>query len=133
MKQYLCSFVNYKQDNWVNLLPMAMIAYNNAVAESTGVTPYFANNGRHPRFNLDSLAQPNQDLTGPARLEMEDVLRFASELSDLHEHLCQELEMTGAPQRPLAGAYEAFNCEAESTVNSWINGDYTVRIALTKR
>lgn len=108
MKQYLHSFVNYKQDNWVNLLPMAMIAYNNAVAESTGVTPYFANNGRHPRFNLDSLAQPNQDLTGPARLEMEDALRFASELSDLHEHLRQELEMTGAPLAALSGRLWSF-------------------------
>jgi len=29
MEQYLLAFSNYKQDNWVELLPLAQFAYNN--------------------------------------------------------------------------------------------------------
>ncbi len=36
MEAYLRVFVNWKQDNWAKLLPMAEFAYNNAKNASTG-------------------------------------------------------------------------------------------------
>jgi hypothetical protein len=44
---YLRSFINYEIDNWVGLLPMAEFAYNNSVTQATGMSPFFANYGRH--------------------------------------------------------------------------------------
>src|SRR5258708_4995542 len=37
--------MNYQQDNWATLLPMAKFAYNNAMNAMTGVSPFFANKG----------------------------------------------------------------------------------------
>jgi hypothetical protein len=48
MEAYLRCYVNYKQNNWVELLPLAQYAYNSAESEGTGVTPFFANYGYTP-------------------------------------------------------------------------------------
>jgi hypothetical protein len=48
MEQYLRCFVNYQQNNWVKLLPMAQFAYNSAITETTKVSPFFANYGFEP-------------------------------------------------------------------------------------
>ncbi len=45
MKAYLQAFVNFEQDNWARLLPMAEFAYNNAKNASTGYTPFKLNCG----------------------------------------------------------------------------------------
>ena len=52
LEQYLCCSVNYQQDDWVDLLPLAEFAYNNTVHAATKKTPFFANYGYHPRFNI---------------------------------------------------------------------------------
>ena len=48
LEQYLCIFVNYQQDDWEHLLPLAEFAYNNTQHLATSVTPFFANKGFHP-------------------------------------------------------------------------------------
>ena len=45
VEQYLRSFINFQQDDWVMLLPVAQLAYNTAETETTKVTPFFANYG----------------------------------------------------------------------------------------
>ena len=45
---YLRQFLNQEQDNWVDLLPLAEHAYKNSVTSATGLTPIYANYGRHP-------------------------------------------------------------------------------------
>ena len=45
---YLRPYINQKQDDWVDLLPMAEHAFNNSVTSATGMTPFYANYGRHP-------------------------------------------------------------------------------------
>ena len=52
IEQYLRIFCNYQQDNWVSLLPLAEFTYNNSVNSSTGMSPFFANHGHHPLFDL---------------------------------------------------------------------------------
>ena len=47
MEAYLRAFVNYEQDNWARLLPMAEFAYNNAKHASTGYTSFELNCGYH--------------------------------------------------------------------------------------
>src|SRR6266436_2780344 len=53
LEQYLWVYTNYQQDDWVTLLPMAKLAYNNTTNMTTGVSPFFANKGYHPEFTAD--------------------------------------------------------------------------------
>jgi hypothetical protein len=56
LEQYLRCFINYHQDNWVDLLPVAEFAYNNTFQESIHQTPFFTNYGYHPRFDSLNLS-----------------------------------------------------------------------------
>jgi len=62
LEQYLRCFINYQQDNWVSLLPLAEFAYNNSLHSSTNQSPFFALSGYHPRFDLF----PTSDNSVPA-------------------------------------------------------------------
>ena len=46
---YLRIFVNYDQNDWYHLLPLAEFAYNNSATSAHGMTPFFANYGYHPQ------------------------------------------------------------------------------------
>jgi hypothetical protein len=48
IEAYLRAFINQEQTDWCELLPMAEHAYNNSTTTATGLTPFFANYGRHP-------------------------------------------------------------------------------------
>ena len=48
MKNYLQAYISHTQDDWVDHLPMAKFSADNHVNESTGITPFFADNGFHP-------------------------------------------------------------------------------------
>jgi hypothetical protein len=52
MEQYLWAFATYKQDNWVDLLLLAELAYNNTVHVTTRLTLFFANHGYHPEMHF---------------------------------------------------------------------------------
>ena len=45
LKQYLCVYCNYHQDNWSKLLPLAEFAYNND-------SLFFTNKGYHPNITV---------------------------------------------------------------------------------
>jgi hypothetical protein len=61
IEAYLWLFINYEMDNWVRLLPMAEFAYNNLVTQATGMSPFFANYGRHPGCTNPSTTPMNDD------------------------------------------------------------------------
>ena len=44
----LRTFVNHKQSNWDELLPLCQFAINNSDQTSTGESPFFLNTGQHP-------------------------------------------------------------------------------------
>ena len=48
LEAYLRPYINQEQEDWVDLLPIAEHAYNNLVTSATGMTPFYANYGRHP-------------------------------------------------------------------------------------
>ncbi len=56
LEQYLRTYMNYQQDNWAMLLPMAEFAYNNAMNMTMGVSPFFVNKGYHLEFTADPQA-----------------------------------------------------------------------------
>ena len=92
LEQYLRCFVDYDQTNWVELLPLAEFAYNNAESASTRMTPFYACTGQHPR----------------ALFQAEDVKTQAAddrakELEAIHEKMRDNL---AAAQKRAAWAYD---------------------------
>ena len=58
MEAYLRNYISYLQDDWADWLPFAEFAINNAASESTGLSPFFANYGYHPRLGVEPLDGP---------------------------------------------------------------------------
>jgi transposase InsO family protein len=82
MEAYLRCYVNYKQTNWVELLPLAQFAYNSAVTETTKVSPFYANYGYDPEayqtpLQTSALAQ--------------DAMIQVDNLKSLHEELATDI------------------------------------------
>ena len=48
MKAYFWAFVNFEQNDWAKLLPIAEFAYNNINNASNGYMPFELNCGYHP-------------------------------------------------------------------------------------
>jgi hypothetical protein len=49
IEQYLRVFINHRQTDWPEWLPLATFSYNDKVHSSTGFTPFYLNKGEHPR------------------------------------------------------------------------------------
>jgi hypothetical protein len=81
IEQYLRCYINYEQDNWVKLLPMAQFAFNNN-ASATGISPFYANYGRHP--NIDRDPKGLRPIAEKAQIAVE-------KLQELHKNLQEEL------------------------------------------
>ena len=54
LEQYLQCYVNYQQNDWVQLLSVSQLAYNSATTKTTSVLPFFANYGYHPVTTRES-------------------------------------------------------------------------------
>jgi len=81
LEQYLWIYCNYQQDNWVDPLPLAEFAYNNAPSATTGVSPFFANKGYHPNISV----YPECDMTSARAHD------YAVDLESLHQYLREEM------------------------------------------
>ena len=55
LEQFLCLFINQRQDNWDDLLPFAEFQYNNHIHCATQNVPFFLDTGQIPcmGFKLD--------------------------------------------------------------------------------
>jgi hypothetical protein len=58
LEAYLQEYCNYEQNDWAELLPLAEYAYNNSFSSATGLSPFYANYGFHPRTNWPTAEQP---------------------------------------------------------------------------
>ena len=81
VETYLRCYVNYSQNNWVEKLPTAQLAYNTATNESTKITPSYANFG----FTPDAYRTERNGPLAPAAILKSD------ELKNLHEEMRTEL------------------------------------------
>jgi hypothetical protein len=63
LEQYIRLFVNQRQDNWDELLPMAEFAYNNHIHSATQHTPFLLDTGRHPRMGFEPKEEPSRKET----------------------------------------------------------------------
>src|SRR5258708_22134829 len=77
LEQYLRAYMNYQQDNWALLLPLAEFAYNNAMSATTGISLFFANKGYHLRLSTNLLAPSSSS----------EAQRYMADLDQLHSQL----------------------------------------------
>jgi len=73
LEQYLCVFVNERQDDWDEWLPMAEFAYNNHIHSSTQHMPFFIDTGQHPHMGFEPVQSPTK---------VEAVLEFVNHMKD---------------------------------------------------
>ena len=45
--------MSFHQDDWYDWLPLAEFAVNNIISETTGISPFSANYGFHPRLDVE--------------------------------------------------------------------------------
>ena len=81
LEQYLRMFVNYEQDNWVDLLPFAEFAYNSSISTSSKESPFYANFGFQPLWHFQEGFASNNPI-------IEDRALY---LRTLHSYLRNEL------------------------------------------
>ena len=78
LKQIISRLVNNSRSNWEDKLGPALMAYNNAVSDATGHTPFYLQYGRRARLPLSRLMR--KDTHEDERLQhLADALRQASE------------------------------------------------------
>jgi len=59
LDQYLWLFVNERQDDWYDLLPMAEFQHNNHVYSATQQPPFLLNTGQLPRMSFKPQQNPS--------------------------------------------------------------------------
>ena len=64
--------MNYQQDDWARLLPMAEYAYNNAVYASTGLTPFKALMGYNLNFDI-KMSRESESASQDAQERIEEL------------------------------------------------------------
>ena len=92
VEQYLRCYINYRQNDWVQYLPMAQMTYNGSMSDPIGMTPYRANYGFEPRTTLlpkgiQPKAQKAEIMTqemGRIHQELQKDLQFLSSRSAIY-------------------------------------------------
>jgi hypothetical protein len=86
LEQYLRIHCNYQQDDWEFHLPLAEVCHNNSVNTSTGMTPWYANKGYHPR-TASTFDASRKEINNPAAHDFAENLRVIQE--ELKENLAE--------------------------------------------
>jgi hypothetical protein len=87
MKEMVRAYINAKQDNWVQLLPLLEFAYNSSVHDSTGFAPFQVVRGYVPASAADRAAarqQQQQQVAVASRGPSHAAERMALHLQDVH-------------------------------------------------
>lgn len=97
IEQYLRAYINYAQSDWIRFLPSAEFALNNSDSFATGLSPFFAVYGQHPRSGSE-LSAPLDMPSAPAsvyfeRLDAEDL---AHNFQKIDKYLIENIELHAA-------------------------------------
>jgi hypothetical protein len=114
LEVYLRMYCDYQQDNWKDLLPLAEFAYNNLVHAATGTTPFFANKGYHPLWNIKA----EQALYSiPAR-------KYTASLKEVQNQVLIHLEETREQMKEQANTKRIVAPDFPVSLKAYINAKY---------
>jgi hypothetical protein len=91
MERYIRTYVSYLQDDWVEWLPLAEFAANNAPSETTKVSPFYATKGYNPRMSFDIRPAKNEARNPKEVEERKRALRLATHLKEVWEQLREQI------------------------------------------
>ena len=114
LEQYLQVYMNYQQDDWATLLPMAEFTYNNATNVTTGVSPFFANKGYHPEFTMDPQAE-----TSSAKVQT-----FVADLEHIQAELKESIAQAQERYRRNADKHRAEAPELEIGNQAYVKAKF---------
>jgi len=100
MEHYLRALCNNEQDNWVELLPLAVFGYNDMIHTFTRMSPFWANYHNHPAMQFKAPKQPSS-LNSEIQTDT-----FAAGLEETHQTLRKTLQEAQATQTKYAGGKE---------------------------
>jgi hypothetical protein len=89
LEQHLRAYISYMQDDWSDWLPLAEFAANSMFSETTGLSPFFANYGFHPRLGVE----PIEPADIPAARQAS---AFADQISAIQDHLREQTTLAQA-------------------------------------
>ena len=75
VEQFLCLFVNQRQDNWYDWLSIAKFAYNNQVHALTQTSPFMLDVGQNPHLGFEPFRES----------QLESLDNFASRMAQVME------------------------------------------------
>jgi hypothetical protein len=101
LKIYLRNFINYAQDDWVDWLPEAEFAGNNFDHSATGITPFFAEHGYHPRSGVE----PPGTYGRRGRAEIEQADKIIARVKAMQEYLQNQLAWAQEDYERFANAH----------------------------
>ncbi len=84
IEKYLRIFVNYRQDDWTDWLPLAEFTHNNRIHSAMGKSPFMVLYGRNPR--LIPGAKNYYSMSNPAASD------FITTMSDIHRETRDALQ-----------------------------------------
>ncbi|KAI1002674.1 hypothetical protein K3495_g5529 [Podosphaera aphanis] len=86
LEEYLRKYVNYNQDDWVDWLHLAEFQANNTVNATTGMTPFFADTGFHPRIGFEPQKIQVENIGNKSSPEIRNADDIAKRMDDIIEH-----------------------------------------------
>jgi len=85
LEQYLRTYINYQQDDWCGYLPLAEFAYNNGYQESIKNTPFFANCGINPEYEMMGHLIQGKQTKREERTQLHESLKHAMVAAHLRQ------------------------------------------------
>jgi hypothetical protein len=114
LEQHLRAYVSYLQDDWVDWLPLAEFSANSLRSETTGITPFFANYGFHPRLGIE----PHEVPDTPAARRADT---FADHMSTILEFLREQTLLAQARYEDSANRSRSAAPKFEVDQLVWLN------------
>ena len=96
LKQYLRVYINYNQNNWVDLLPIAEFEANSDRNVFSGIAPFLATKGYIPRSGIEPPTLWDEDATQRAKRDIVAADTFIQKMKDLRAFLRDELKWSQA-------------------------------------